>query len=89
MVNLFPREVNLFPRELIESTTKDFPNAKPKLYQRPDPRPKTRGAKGLDLECTDLTVGFPRFFNSGPLGEIFAPLENQSLTDCGKALGDI
>ena len=26
---------------------------------------------------------------SRPLGEILAPLENQSLTDCGKALGDI
>ena len=42
MVNLFPREVprilNLFPRELIESTPKDFPNANPKLHQRPDPR---------------------------------------------------
>ena len=41
MVNLFPREVprvlNLFPRELIESTPKDFPNANPKLHQRPDP----------------------------------------------------
>ena len=43
----------------------------------------------LDLECTDLTAGLPRFFHSGPLGEILAPLENQSLTDCGKALGDI
>ena len=42
-----------------------------------------------DLECTDLTAGLPRFFHSGPLGEILAPLENQSLTDCGKALGDI
>ena len=50
MVNLFPREVprvlNLFPRELIESTPKDFPNANLKLHQRPDPRPKTRGAAG-------------------------------------------
>ena len=48
MVNLFPREVprvlNLFPRELIESTPKDFLNANPKLHQRPDPWPKTRGA---------------------------------------------
>ena len=48
MVNLFPREVprvlNLFPRELIESTPKNFPNANPKLHQRPDPWPKTRGA---------------------------------------------
>ena len=38
-MNLFPREVlrvfNLFPRELIESTPKDFPNANPKLHQRP------------------------------------------------------
>ena len=45
VVNLFPREVprvlNLFPRELIESTPKDFPNANPKLHQRPDPRLKT------------------------------------------------
>ena len=41
VVNLFPREVprvlNLFPRELIESTPMDFPNANPKLHQRPDP----------------------------------------------------
>ena len=53
MVNLFPREVrrvlNLFPRELIESTPKDFPNANPKLHQRPDPRPKTRG---VAVHCT-------------------------------------
>ena len=44
VVNLFPREVprviNLFPRELIESTPEDFPNANPKLHQRPDPQPK-------------------------------------------------
>ena len=50
MVNLFPREVprvlNLFPRELIERAPKDFPNANPKLHQRPDPWPKTRGAAG-------------------------------------------
>ena len=49
-MNLFPREVprvlNLFPRELIESTPKDFPNANPKLHQRPGPQPKTRGAAG-------------------------------------------
>ena len=48
VVNLFPREVprvlDLFPRELIESTPNDFPNANPKLHQRPDTRPKTRGA---------------------------------------------
>ena len=50
MVNLFPREVqrvlNLFPRELIEGPLKDFPKASPRLHQRPDPRPKTRGATG-------------------------------------------
>ena len=55
MVNLFPREVprvlNLFPRELIESTPKDFPNANPKLHQRPDPL-----AKGL---ASDAAVGLP------------------------------
>ena len=51
MVNLFPREVlrvlNLFPRELIEGTPKDFLKANLRPHQRPDPRPKTRGAVGL------------------------------------------
>ena len=41
------------------------------------------------LECTDLTVSLPRFFHSGPLGEILAPLGNQSLIDCGKALAQM
>ena len=52
MVNLFPREVprvvNLFPRELIESTPKDFPNANPKLHQRP---------LGTNLELEGLPEG--------------------------------
>ena len=42
-----------------------------------------------DLECADLDAGFPRFIRSVIEGNVLAPLGNQSLTDCGKALGDI
>ena len=59
-MNLFPREVprvlNLFPRELIESTSKDFPNANPKLHQRPDLRHLGFLAKGL---AEDAAEGLP------------------------------
>ena len=45
---LNPREVpwvlNLFPRELIEGPPQDFRKANLRPHQRPDPRPKTRGA---------------------------------------------
>ena len=69
-MNLFPREVprvlNLFPRELIESTPKDFPNANPKLHQRP------LGflAEGM---AEDAAEGLPEespegYFQSTPLG---------------------
>ena len=45
-----------------------------------------------DLQCTDLTADFPRFFQTFqtiPMDECHAPIRNQSLTDCGQALGDI
>ena len=76
MVKLFPREVsrvlNLFPRELIESTPKDFPNANPKLHQRPLgflaeglaedaaeglPEENTKGYLGTNLELKGLPEG--------------------------------
>ena len=65
MVNLFPREVpgvlNLFPKELIEGPQKEFPKANPRPHQRPDPRPKIRGAAGfLDLGLAeDAAEGLP------------------------------
>ena len=51
--------------------------------------PQTLVFYQCNLRCTDFTAGLPRFFHSGPLGEILAPLGTQILTDLGKALGDI
>ena len=40
-----------------------------------------------DLKCTDLTATFPNYFPHCSLGVcVLAPLGNQSLSDCGKAL---
>ena len=41
-----------------------------------------------DLQCADFTAAFLKFFHTTPLGEsVPAPLGNQSLTNCWKALG--
>ena len=44
----FLRVLNVLPREKIEGPPRDFLKANLRPHPRPDQRPKTRGARGLD-----------------------------------------
>ena len=43
----FPRVLKVLPREKIEGNSRNFLNANPRPYPRPDQRPKTRWPWGF------------------------------------------